>query len=86
MCALVIGQSCSTLRNGSNSNFGIVTIVARAHEAVHQDDHHPVDVKERQHAEQRRHLDAFDRVDLVQLRDDVAMREHHALGQTGRAR
>ena len=28
MCALVIGQSCSTLRNGSNSNFGIVTIVA----------------------------------------------------------
>ena len=28
MCALVIGHCCSTLRNGSNSNFGSVTIVA----------------------------------------------------------
>ena len=56
----------------------------RAHEAMHQDDHHPVDVKERQHAEQRRHLDVFDRLDLIQLRDDVAMGEHHALRQAGR--
>ena len=56
-----------------------------AHQAVHHDDDHAVDVEERQHAEQRRHLDALDGVDLLQLRDDAAVHQHDALRQPGGA-
>ena len=50
------------------------------------DDRLAVDVEERQHADQ--HVvgaDPVDRADLLHVRDEVAVREHHALRQPGRA-
>ena len=47
--------------------------------------HHAVDMEERQHAHQRPDLGRFDGVDLHQVGQEVAVRQHHPLGQARRA-
>jgi hypothetical protein len=49
------------------------------HEAKVQDRHHAVDMKKRQHADERAQVRALDGVDLHEVRHDVAVGQHHAL-------
>jgi hypothetical protein len=86
MCASSRRHCCSAFRNGSSSKRGQGDDGRAVQEAEVEDDDQPVDVEEGEHGYQRSQFGPFDRSGLHEIRNEIAMSEHHPLRKARRPR